>query len=170
MCFDFLYNVSAKTFYFWEEFCNVLSQMYIGIHTNYPLFLSDSNVTSNFLDRCSKNTKISDLMKICPLVAELFHEDVQTDMRKLTVAFRNFTNAPKNGYSVWNVLDWQQQQRTRKRNTSGSINTLNCSCSHAKNFHSLHSIWNILMSLFYNSVLTRSFHRLFEVHKGYFNH
>jgi hypothetical protein len=27
--------------------------------------------------------------------AELFHEDGQTDMTKLTVAFRNFANAPK---------------------------------------------------------------------------
>ena len=34
-------------------------------------------------------------------------------MTKLTVTFRNFTNAPKNGSSVWNVLDWQQQQNTR---------------------------------------------------------
>jgi hypothetical protein len=106
MSFDFLYSVSAKTFYFWEEFCDVLSQIYIGLRTNYPLFLSDFNVTLNFLDRCSKNTKISNLMKICPLVAELFHKNVQTDMAKLTVAFRNLTNAPKNGSSGWNVLDW----------------------------------------------------------------
>ena len=28
--------------------------------------------------------------------AELFHEDGQTDMTKLTVAFRNSANAPKN--------------------------------------------------------------------------
>jgi len=34
-------------------------------------------------------------MKICPVGAELFHTDGRTDMRKLTVAFRNFTNAPK---------------------------------------------------------------------------
>ena len=27
--------------------------------------------------------------------AELFHEDVQTDMSKLRVAFRNFSDAPK---------------------------------------------------------------------------
>jgi len=34
-------------------------------------------------------------MKIRPAGAEFFHADGQTDMRKLTVAFRNFTNAPK---------------------------------------------------------------------------
>jgi hypothetical protein len=31
--------------------------------------------------------------------AELFQADGQTDMTKLTVAFRNFANAPKNGKS-----------------------------------------------------------------------
>ena len=36
-------------------------------------------------------------MKIPPVEAELFHADVQTDMRKLIVAFRNFANAPKKG-------------------------------------------------------------------------
>jgi hypothetical protein len=39
-------------------------------------------------------------MKILPVGAELFHADKrtdgQTDMTKLIVAFRNFTNAPKN--------------------------------------------------------------------------
>ena len=34
-------------------------------------------------------------MKICPVTAELFHADGQTYMKKLTVAFRNFVNAPK---------------------------------------------------------------------------
>jgi len=35
-------------------------------------------------------------MKICPVGAELYHVDRQTDMMKLTVAFCNFVNAPKN--------------------------------------------------------------------------
>jgi len=34
-------------------------------------------------------------MKIHPVGAELFHAVGQTDMTKLTVAFRNFANAPK---------------------------------------------------------------------------
>jgi hypothetical protein len=37
---------------------------------------------------------MSNLMKIRPVGAELFHDDAQTDM-KLTVAFRNSANAPK---------------------------------------------------------------------------
>jgi hypothetical protein len=38
-------------------------------------------------------------MKICPEGAKLFHAGGQTghtDMKKLTVAFRNFANLPKN--------------------------------------------------------------------------
>jgi len=33
-------------------------------------------------------------MEICPVVAELFRADGQTDMTKLTVAYRNFAKAP----------------------------------------------------------------------------
>jgi len=36
-------------------------------------------------------------MKICPVGAELFQAYGRTDMTKLIVAFRNFTNAPKKG-------------------------------------------------------------------------
>ena len=35
-------------------------------------------------------------MKIRRVGAELFHAGGRTDMKKLTVAFRNFANAPKN--------------------------------------------------------------------------
>jgi hypothetical protein len=34
-------------------------------------------------------------MEICPLEAELFLENGQTDMAKLIVAFPNFVNAPE---------------------------------------------------------------------------
>jgi hypothetical protein len=35
-------------------------------------------------------------MKILPVANKLFHANEQTDMTKLTVAFRNFAKAPKN--------------------------------------------------------------------------
>ena len=35
-------------------------------------------------------------MIFCPVGAELFHEDRQTHMSKLIVAFRNSANAPEN--------------------------------------------------------------------------
>jgi hypothetical protein len=49
-------------------------------------------------------------MKIRSVGTELFHADGQTDMTKLTVAFRNVATAPKN----W--LNWLKQviQETKK--------------------------------------------------------
>jgi hypothetical protein len=51
---------------------------------------------TNFLDIFSKNTQISNLIKIRPVVAELFRADGQTDVTKLVVAFLSSANAPKN--------------------------------------------------------------------------
>jgi len=39
------------------------------------------------LDRFSKNTQISNLMKIRPIGAELFHTDGRTDMTKIKAKF-----------------------------------------------------------------------------------
>ena len=57
-----------------------------------------------FFDIFLKSTEISNFMKIGVVGAELFHADGQThrgtdgwsDMTKLTAAFCNFVNAPKN--------------------------------------------------------------------------
>jgi hypothetical protein len=54
----------------------------------------------NSLDRFSKNTQISNLTKICPVVASCSmrtdgRTNGQTDMTKLIVTFRNFSNAPE---------------------------------------------------------------------------
>ena len=53
----------------------------------------------NFLDRFSTNTQIPNLTKIRPVGVELLHadgrKDRQTDVTKLTVAFRNFAKALK---------------------------------------------------------------------------
>jgi hypothetical protein len=89
--------------------------MYLGLHVKYPLFLSDFKSNLNFLDRVWKNIQISNLMKIRSVGAGLSHADgqttggqrerererqdgwtdIQTDMTKLIVGFRNFANAPK---------------------------------------------------------------------------
>ena len=53
------------------------------------------NLNLNFLERFSKNTQISNLLKIRPVGAELFYAHRRTDMTKLIVAYRNFVNAPK---------------------------------------------------------------------------
>jgi hypothetical protein len=53
----------------------------------------------NFLDKSSKNIKISKFMPIRSTGPELFHADEgaggQMEMKPI-VAFRNFANAPKN--------------------------------------------------------------------------
>ena len=67
----------------------------------------------NFLDRFSKEAQISSFIKIRPVGAELFHADGRTDGRtdgqtdmKLTVAFRNLTNAPKKPFVLWQRLKY----------------------------------------------------------------
>ena len=68
-----------------------------GPHVMYMLFLSYFNETWIFLIVFfSKNTEVSNFMKIRLVRAELFHSDGRTDMTKLIVAFRKFSNAPKN--------------------------------------------------------------------------
>jgi hypothetical protein len=49
-----------------------------------------------FLDKLSKNTQMSNSIKIHRVEAESFHADSHTNMTKLTVAFRNVEYAPKN--------------------------------------------------------------------------
>jgi hypothetical protein len=48
--------------------------------------------------------QILNFMKIRPVGAELFYADRQTDITKLTVAFRNFANAPNNYSTQWYIL------------------------------------------------------------------
>jgi len=51
--------------------------MYIGLQVTYHLFLSDL-MKLDFMERLSKNTQISNFMKIRPVGAELFHADGRT--------------------------------------------------------------------------------------------
>ena len=74
--------------------------MYVGLHVKCPLLLSDYNETWTSINILSKNTHISNFVKIHSVRAELFHADVetdrQTDMTKLIAATHNFANARKN--------------------------------------------------------------------------
>jgi len=62
--------------------------MYFGIRVKYPLILSGCNEI--FLTDFSKNTLISNFVKIRPVGAEFFHADGQTGIEKLVAIFRNY--------------------------------------------------------------------------------
>ena len=50
-----------------------------------------------FPEMClEKSIQITNLVKIRPVGAELFHVDRRTGMAKVTVALRNLANVPKN--------------------------------------------------------------------------
>jgi hypothetical protein len=73
--------------------------MCFGLHAQYPLFLSDFNENCNLSTVFRKKIKISNLMKISPVGAELHHADRRMDVQtwaKLIVTFRSFANAPIN--------------------------------------------------------------------------
>ena len=58
-------------------------------------------INLNSMDSFSKNSQISNFIKICPVGDELFHGDRWTDVLKLIVAFCNFVKAPKK--TLWCV-------------------------------------------------------------------
>jgi len=59
----------------------------------------------------SKNTQISNFMKIRPGEAEMFHADGRADMTKLVDTFRNFTSAPKRNILNGNIHLYLIKQR-----------------------------------------------------------
>jgi len=76
---------------------DVLSQLNIGLHVNYPLFLSDFNKTWISTRQIFEKTPQYEI-SWNPSRGSRVVPCGQTDMTKLIIAFRNFTNAP------WNVL------------------------------------------------------------------
>ena len=55
------------------------SKMYVGLHVQYPLFLSDIKLEFYQQFFGKKNLEISNFMQIRPVGAELFRADRQTD-------------------------------------------------------------------------------------------
>jgi len=63
MCLDFLYNLCLKHSLY-EEMSEIWSNMYTGLHVQYPIFLSGFNETLTFSTDFRKVLKISNFMKI----------------------------------------------------------------------------------------------------------
>ena len=107
MCFDFLYKSgckisnSKKKWARYNQECIMVSLQ----STRY----SSQILTKLFLHRFSKNTQTPNFTRIRPVKAQLLHADRwvngRTNMTKLTVASRNFANAPKNSCQLkWGSL------------------------------------------------------------------
>jgi hypothetical protein len=111
MRFDFLYNLSLKYFSLCEELSEIWSKPYIGTRVKCSLFLADLNETNIFrkiFDRFSNikfYEKTSSGSRIVPCGRTDGQADRQIDIRKLTVSFRNFTNAPKNENNWKHIYD-----------------------------------------------------------------
>ena len=86
----FVWNIS----HFVEEFSEILSYMYVGFRVKYQSFAPDLKEAQIFVTNF-REVQRRNFMEVCPVGAELFHADRQTDMTKLTVAFCNIANAPK---------------------------------------------------------------------------
>ena len=69
--------------------------LYTGVHES-TRFSCRILMKLEYLHRCSKNTHIPNFIKIRPVEGDLFHAEGETHKTKLKVAFRDFTNAPKN--------------------------------------------------------------------------
>ena len=106
MCFDFLYNWYLKYFSFYEHFREILSYVSKRLYVGYPVLFADFNETCIFSTDFRNKAQISSFTKIIPVGAELFHTDGRTDTTKLTVACRNFANAPEECASHKNDIFW----------------------------------------------------------------
>jgi hypothetical protein len=63
--------------------------LYIGLHVEYLLFLSDFNET-NIFEGFSENNQISNFKKIRPAEAESFHADGRTDRHETNSRLSRF--------------------------------------------------------------------------------
>jgi hypothetical protein len=94
--FCIFYRLSLRTL--WTKDVYVYIHMYTYcIHAKYPLFLSDLNEPWIFLGISSRNTQISNFMKILLMGSEFFHTDRLKDRHDEAKSHfcSNLANAPK---------------------------------------------------------------------------
>lgn len=92
MRFDFLYNFYPEIYSNEEEFSNMLSWTYLGLHVNFPVFWSNFKETLIFSTYFNKilEGKISEFLTVGSRVFPCGQIDRLTT---LTFALRNFANA-----------------------------------------------------------------------------
>ena len=95
--FRFSINLWSETFLILSRIQR-LPQMFTSPRAKQPLFFSDFSEIRNFLNRYSKNTQISNFMKICPVGAELLQTEGQTATTTVTAAFRKFCEPARKWY------------------------------------------------------------------------
>jgi hypothetical protein len=87
----------------------IWSEVYIGLHVEYPLFFSDFNANFHFHDRILKNTGIK-IHENTSSGGRVVYGDGQTDKTTLTVALCKIANAPKN-YSNYAKNVWPRSTK-----------------------------------------------------------
>jgi hypothetical protein len=97
---------------------HIWTTLYICVHVKYPLFLLDFNETWIFSPHFRKTLKYQISWKSVKWDLTSFmrtggRTDWRTDMTKLTVAFRDFVNAPTEGGKNYKVVQiWPGQTVT----------------------------------------------------------
>jgi len=86
--------VCVKHFSFYKELSEICSYMYIRFHDTYPLFLPDINETRIVFTDFWKFIKFHGNLLSRSQFVPCRWVDVQTDITKLIVAFRNLANSP----------------------------------------------------------------------------
>ena len=96
-----LYSIFPRYLINWTIFGKTL----LNINVCFDVCIVRFEWNLNILDKFSKNTQVSNFMKIHPMGAQLFHADGQvdkeTDIMKLTVAFRQYFSKAPNNCSLW---------------------------------------------------------------------
>jgi hypothetical protein len=93
------------------------SKMYVGLHVHCPLCLSDFNEIWIFSIDFSKSTHKIQWKSVQWEPNFIMRTDGQTDITKLTVAFRNFAKAPTNLHrSQLNPETWGHVERNETYN------------------------------------------------------
>ena len=133
MCISIFSKILSEIFLILRR---IQRHIIINVHTSsckVPIIIVRSQQNLNFLNRFSKKYSNIKFYEICPVEAKLFHADGQTQMTKLTVAFRSFVKAPL-GYSCFlppaSIKQFRQPHciLTRKRNRAMRKRYLFTSC------------------------------------------